>query len=251
MIYMRLMYLEQDGIDDLKMNFSVYKKHFSDDTNEWFVKKFSEKGWLKESKIQCKDFTLNFDMDFSVSDRKNVEILYEALKDLNPSNALDERLWAGMLFGQLWDFVKYRRKEELKSGNEREVLNSFLFMRGTKRSCFINCLSRLWWTGFLLYDGKATNHYAAVDLITESAYASNLMLLSSNNFMANKDLALGIMDSISERKNKGEKIGRYHFVDANKYLNCIGGITLLDSLTRDDTKNIIKTRLDKIYGVLH
>lgn len=249
MIYMRLMYLEQAGIDDLKMNFSVYKKHFSDDTNEWFVKKFNEKGWLKESKIQCKDFTLNFDVDFNASDRKNVEILYEALKDLKPTNALDERLWAGMLFGQLWDFVKYRRKDELKSGDEREVLNSFLFMRGTKRSCFINCLSRLWWTGFLLYDEKATNHYAAVDLITESAYASNVMLLSSNNFMANKDLALGIMDSISERKNKGEKIGRYHFVDANKYLNCIGGITLLDSLTRDDTKNIIKTRLDKIYGV--
>lgn len=247
---MRLMFLNQAAIDDLKVNYSEYKNHFTDNTNEWFVKKFTEKGWLKESKIQCRDFSLNYDEDYNVSDRKNVEILYEALKELNPANALDERLWAGMLFGQFWDFVKYRRAEELKSDDEREVLNSFLFLRGTKRSCFINCLSRLWWTGFLLYDGKSDNHYAAVDLITESAYASNVMLLSSSNFMSNKELALGVMDCISERKQKGEKIGRYHFVEANKYLNCIGGITLLDTLSREKVCEITNAHLEKIYGVI-
>lgn len=247
---MRLMFLNQAAIDDLKVNYSEYKNHFTDNTNEWFVKKFTEKGWLKESKIQCRDFSLNYDEAYNVSDRKNVEILYEALKELNPANALDERLWAGMLFGQFWDFVKYRRAEELKSDDEREVLNSFLFLRGTKRSCFINCLSRLWWTGFLLYDGKSDNHYAAVDLITESAYASNVMLLSSSNFMSNKELALGVMDCISERKQKGEKIGRYHFVEANKYLNCIGGITLLDTLSREKVCEITNAHLEKIYGVI-
>lgn len=247
---MRLMFLDQVAIDDLKVNYSEYRIHFTDETNEWFVKKFTEKGWIKESKIQCRDFSLNYDEDYNVSDRKNVEILYEALKDLKPANALDERLWAGMLFGQFWDFVKYRRAEELKSDDEREVLNSFLFLRGTKRSCFINCLSRLWWTGFLLYDGKSDNHYAAVDLITESAYASNVMLLSSSNFMANKELALGVMDCISERKQKGEKIGRYHFVEANKYLNCIGGITLLDTLSREKAREITNAHLEKIYGVI-
>lgn len=247
---MRLMFLDQAATDDLKLNYSEYKNHFTDNTNEWFVKKFSDRGWLKESKIQCRDFSLNYDEDYNVSDRKNVEILYEALRDLKPANALDERLWAGMLFGQFWDFVKYRRAEALKSDDEREVLNSFLFLRGTKRSCFINCLSRLWWTGFLLYDEKSDNHYSAVDLITESAYASNVMLLSSSNFMANKELALGVMDCISERKRKGEKIGRYHFVEASKYMNCIGGITLLDTLSREQASEITNAHLEKIFGVI-
>ena len=173
---MRLMYLDQQAIDDIKINFNSYKDHFLDDTNDWFIKKFKENNWLHESKIQCQDFDLNYDDDFNISDRKNVEILYEALKDLKPVNALDERLWAGILFGQLWEYVKYRRAKELASGNERAVLNSFLFMRGAKRSCFINCLSRLWWTGYLLYDETLTDHYAAVDLISEKAFASNCNL---------------------------------------------------------------------------
>ncbi|WP_242945153.1 DUF6339 family protein [Oribacterium sp. C9] len=244
------MYLDSKAIDDLKINFSFYKNHFTDESNDWFIRYFNQNGWLHESKIQCKDFELNYDNDYNVSDRKNVEIVYEAMKDLSPANALDERLWAGILFAQLWEYVKFRRKEELMSNDARDVLNSFIFLRGTKRSCFINCLSRLWWTGHLLYDKHSNNHYAAVDLISESAFASNVMLLSSNNFMANNSLALGIMDCIAERKNKGEKIGRYHFVEANKYLNCVGGVILLDTMTREEVKNMTNSRLDKLYGLI-
>ena len=247
---MKLLYLDREAIDDVKMNFSDYKNHFTDETNEWFLKKFREKDWIHESRIQCEEFELNYDEDYNKSDRENVKIIYEALKDLSPSNALDERLWAGILFGQLWKFVQYRRVTELKSGDEREILNSFLFMRGTKRSCFINCLSRLWWVGYLLYDPTNRDHYTSIDLISERAFSSNVVLLLSNNFMANKELALGVLDCISERKQKGEKIGRYHFVKANKYLNCIGGVTLLDAMSREEVKRIISDKLDKEFGVI-
>ena len=77
---MKLMYLDNEAIDDLKMNFSSYKNHFSDDSNSWFMDRFKEKNWIHESKIQCPDFELNYDDDFNVSDRRNVEIVYEALK---------------------------------------------------------------------------------------------------------------------------------------------------------------------------
>ena len=244
------MYLSQAAIDDIKMNFNKYKSHFTDDTNEWFMKCFEQNGWIHESKIQCTDFDLNYDPDMNVSDRKNVEIIYEAMRNLNPANALDERLWSGILFGQLWSFVKYRRADELASGDEREILNSFFFMRGTKRSCFMNCLSRLWWTGHLLYDKNSSNRYAAVDLICETAYSSNIILFSSYNFVSNKEIALGVLDCIAERKAKGEKIGRYHFVEAYKYLNCIGGVSLLDTMTKEETKHLVQARLDKVYQSL-
>ena len=240
------MYLDKNAISDIKNNFSTYKNHFSDETNEWFLQKFNDKGWIKESKIQCKDFELNYDENFDVSDRKNIEILYESLKELSPVNASDERLWAGMLFSQFWKYVKYRRAKELNSGNDKEILNSFFFLRGTKRSCFLNCLSRLWWTGYLLYDNENTNHYKAIDLITESAFASNIILLSSSNFMSNKSLALGVMDCIISRKEEGEDIKREHFVEVTKYLNCLGGVIFLDSMTREEIQNIVNKRLNKI-----
>lgn len=247
---MKLLYLDKEAIDDLKMNFSIYKTHFTDETNEWFMGRFREKDWIHESRIQCPELELSYDVDYNKSDRKNVEIVYEALRDLSPVNASDERLWAGVLFGQLWKFVRYRRAVELSSGNEREILNSFLFMRGIKRSCFINCLSRLWWAGYLLYDPENASHYAPIELISESAFPSNIMLLSSSNFMADKKLALGVLDCISERKRKGEKIGRYHFTEANKYLNCIGGVTLLDAMSREEVKKMVNCKLNKKFGVL-
>lgn len=247
---MKLLYLDKEAIDDLKMNFPLYKNHFTDETNNWFMDRFKENDWIHESKIQCDELELNYDEDYNKSDRKNVEVIYEALKNLNPVNASDERLWAGVLFGQLWTFVRYRRAAELSSGDEREILNSFLFMRGRKRSCFINCLSRLWWAGYLLYDSENDCHYAPVDLISASAFPSNVLLLLSNNFMANKELALGVLDCISERKQKGEKIGRYHFIEADKYLNCIGGVTLLDAMSREEIKKIVGSRLDKEFGII-
>lgn len=247
---MNLIYLSQEAIDDIKINLKKYKKHFCDESNDWFLERFKKYEWIHESKIECKDFRLDMNEDYNISDGKNVEILYEALRNLSPALASDERLWAGMLICQLWDFVRYRRKKELESGNERDILNSFFFMRGIKRSCFMNCLSRLWWTGYLLYDEQNSNHYHAVDLICESAYASNIMLISSNNFVSNKNLALGVMDCIQHRKSLGEHIGRYHYVEANKYINCIGGITLLDALKRSEICTLTNKRLNQIYGCM-
>lgn len=246
----KLIYLSQEAVNDIKIDFRKYRKHFKDETNEWFVQHFEKNGWMQESKIQCDEFSLDMDEDYDISDRKNVEVLYEALRDLSPSLAADERLWSGMLFCQFWDYVKYRRRKEIESGIERDVLNSFFFLRGTKRSCFMNCLSRLWWTGYLLYDSSMSDHYRAVDLITETAFASNIVLFSSNNFVSNKNLALGVLDCLYKRKQAGEKIGRYHFVEANKYINCIGGITLLDTMTREEVCALTNRRLDKIYGKL-
>lgn len=68
-----LQYLSQEAINDIKLNFSKYKKHFKDETNEWFINEFNKHGWLKDSKIQCDDIELSYDEDYNVSDRKNVE----------------------------------------------------------------------------------------------------------------------------------------------------------------------------------
>ena len=245
---MKLMYLSREAINDIKLNLDKYQAHFLDETNEWFLKEFDKRNWLHESKISCPDLEMDYSDDYNISDRRNVEIVYDALRDLSPVFASDERLWAGMLFTQLWKYVQYRRVKELESGTRQDILNSFFFMRGTRRSCFINCLSRLWWTGHLLYDLSDENHYKAADLICERAYSSNIMLFSSNNFTANKNLALGVMDCIAERKKAGEKIGRSHFVEANKYLNCIGGVSLLDTISREEAKALADNRLNKVFS---
>ena len=83
-------------------------------------------------------------------------------------------------------------------------------------------------------------------MICENAYASTILLFSSNNFVSNKALALGVLDCLEERKAKGEAIKREHFVQANKYLNCLGGVVLLDTISREEAKKIVSEHLDKI-----
>ena len=249
---MKIYFLEQDAIDDIKTNYKKYSKHFLDENNTWFIDYFNKNNWLKEVKnLECEDILMDMNDDFNVSDTKNIKIVYDAMKKLSPAVATDERLWAGLSFTYFWKYIKYRRFDEINSGDEWKVLNSFFFMRGKKRSCFVNCLSRLWWTGYLLYDSSAKNPYEAAELISESAFASKIMLISSNNFVSNKNLALGVLDCIKRRKQAGEKIDRYHYVEANKYINCIGGTQLLDTLSRNEVMKLTNKILNKSFGEIN
>ena len=241
-------YLSQDAINDIKVNFSKYKKHFQDETNDWFINEFKKNGWLKDSKIHCDEINLNFDEDFNISDRRNVEILYSAMKNLSPAHASDERLWAGLLFGKLWKFVRYRRAAELASGDEQDIKNTFFFMRGTRRSCFVNFCSRLWWAGYLLCEPASEDHSAELDLVCGRAFASNMLLLSSSNMTSNRHVLHGALDCLLYRQTHGDTIERYHFVNSLKYLNSLGGVMLLDTLSRIEIAQLVNRQLNKDFG---
>lgn len=58
------MYLSQDAINDIKINFKKYKSHFNDNSNEWFMNQFEKKGWIHKSKIQVKDFEMDYNEKF-------------------------------------------------------------------------------------------------------------------------------------------------------------------------------------------
>ncbi|WP_242440175.1 DUF6339 family protein, partial [Staphylococcus aureus] len=65
----------------------------------------------------------------------------------------------------------------------------------------------------------------------------------SSNFTSNKELGLGILSAIYRLKQNGVDIKQDYFVQANKYLNLIGGVTLLDLKTRAEVE-------EEIYGYL-
>ena len=101
----------------------------------------------------------------------------------------------------------------------------------------MNCLSRLWWAGRITYDASnPRDPFELADLITERAFASTILLLSSNNFISNPALALGLLDAVKQERDNGVEIRRKHFVGPAKYLNRMGGITILDYLSREQVR---------------
>lgn len=249
----RLQYITEDALDELRTEFDTFKEHYQDNTNEWFLNHLNITNGLQDSGIECDNFIeeLSYAEDYKISDLENVKKIYSALKKLDPSTASDERLWVGLAHSQLWDYVKYRRKNEIESYDDNKIKNSFFFTRSNKRSLFINCISRLWWTGFLTYDSDAENPYHLTEVICNNAFASTILLVSSNNFIANKKVTKGYLMSLKEREAMEGKIGRYHFVKAAKYLNNLGSATLLDSLEELEIKEIVDEFLNNEFGELN
>ena len=64
--------------------------------------------------------------------------------------------------------------------------------------------------------------------------------------MANKYLALGIMDCLIEKSEKGENIQRDYYVESTKYLNSIGSTILLDTLSRAEVKDMLNKYLNRV-----
>lgn len=244
---MQPMFMRQDAIDDLLVNFSVAKEHYMTNDKEWFDARLSAKSGLQLSRFTFKDFSLSCEEgptgreEYYASDRENVRILYGAMRNLSPAAASDERLWAGLAHTYCWDYVQYRRRQELGSGKDKDIITSYFFTYNPHRSSYIHCLSRLWWAGYLTYDStNKEDPFALTDIFTRRAFPSRVLLLASNNFAACRPLTLGMLDAVKELEDSGVRIEREHLVAPARYLNRISGITLLDCLNRDEVRKLIR-----------
>lgn len=250
---MVLNYVTDDVLAELRSNVSSNIEYYKENNKEWFNEYFKSNNGLKESKISCKDIKLVCSGEYVDTDFENVKRLYGGLKDvITPKIAIDERLWVGLAHSTYWDYVQYRQSKQIASGTEASIITSFFFKYGPRRSSYVNCLSRLWWAGYLSYDEECKEDpWHLTRTLIGTDFASAIVIFSSSGFAANKNVALGLLDSIEKLRNKGVKIGRAHWRDSTKYLNNIGAMTIVDELSRLEISQIIDTlfvrlNLDKI-----
>ncbi|MCS5244651.1 DUF6339 family protein [Staphylococcus aureus] len=98
-------------------------------------------------------------------------------------------------------------------------------------------------SGHLTYDSTREDPYELTKFFCESDFSARAVIFFSSNFTSNKELGLGILSAIYRLKQNGVDIKQDYFVQANKYLNLIGGVTLLDLKTRAEVE-------EEIYGYL-
>ena len=189
---------------------------------------------------------------------KNIRIVYDALKELPLSVACDARLWTGLAHTSLWDYVWYRQHEEIAKAKtakaKKETIQKAFFCvgNGKRRSLFVNCLSRLWWTGYLVYDEKRKNPYELAETLMYGqkghSFASQIVLLSSRNFISNKHLFHGILQAILDFKRAGNEVNRVVFETVLSYFNNISAATVLDFLPEEEVRQMAKEQLDIYVG---
>lgn len=256
---MDIYFMKRDMVDQIKGDLMKYIPYYQNGDKEGFKRDVLGEEGLALSKIQCNDFILDMTKnsdepiqgDYDISDLKNIKIMYNNLKNIiSLYVACDERLWAGMAHTCFWDFIQYRRMKAIREGKEGKILISYFYKDSPRRASDVNCLSRLWWAGYYTYDEENKNNpYELTDFYFKESFASRLVLLSSRGLTHNKKICLGVLDGLKywEEQIYGQKHKREHSESVIKYLNAMGSMMLLDSLSREDIKVITLEVLKKNY----
>ena len=225
---------------------------------------YDARGAVSVLNVDCPDIDFDIDLDMNAenphdTDFENVKRLYGRLQSLPPNIAAKQDFWGWYAHAWHGDYVLYRSQDKRENFSENSVCRDF-FCRSNpqktdktvrieppRRMLVVNLLSRLWWTGRLMYDGENEDPYHFVRLFTSSAYNSNIVLLASSTASSNHGLFMGLLDAVETyTAHYGDgKLRRKYFVPCTKYLNSIGAVRMIDTLNRSEIKELCLNVLEQ------
>ena len=245
---MKLKFISEDALLDLKNNFDAYKQHYYEKDSQWFEDYLINSGQVIESNVEFEMPDLSFHEEYAISDRENVKHVYESFKHLTPAQATQERLWAGLSYLQFKDYTFYRLNSDIDYKNNRRINSALFFTQGQKRSLFVHQLARLWWVGYMTYDpDNPENPYWLTDFFSEKDFSARCVPFFSSKFTSNPAITKGILTALIKLRDQGVDIKRKHFTASTKYLNVIGGAMVLDMLEKDEVERTIYNHLTKEF----
>ena len=127
---------------------------------------------------------------------------------------------------------------------EASIISRTIFNNGNKRSLMINNISILWWIAYYTYDERLEDPYYFTKRFLSGSYRGNAVAYFSSNLVSNKEIVLGTLEAIYELIDENKMIeNRFSYSNANKILNLVGGVVVLDFLSKDEIKSIVKENL--------
>lgn len=237
---MNLKFMREEALAYFKENFKYNYQNYFLDSPDWIYEKYENP--LEESRILASDFSLDMTQkEVSIGDCNNVRIMYKNLKHISNTQAMDERLWAGLSHSIFWDYLQYRTKISEEKITENKILFSYFFKRGGKRILVINPLTRLWWVGRQVYDpSNEEDPFYALEFLKRD-FSTKVLNLFSYNYTNNPKIVRAILVALAQlEKENNIVIARNPYLKILKYLNMLGGSIILDSLEQEEIVEKIK-----------
>ena len=229
---MQLYFMTEDALAYFKGNIAYNLHHYKDENTEW-VKEVCSGNPLQKFKLEVKDFTMDMSAEKpSDTDYINVKIVYDAMKKLTDIQATDERLWVGLAHDVLFNYMQYRYNLKNEILNEKKIYKNFFFAYGKKRSLIVHPIARLWWVGRLIYDERAEDPYQAIKYLKVD-FPAKVLTLFSSNFTNNSKIVKTFLNTVSKIEEEGCKVSREQYHELIRYVNLLGGTTILDYLPED------------------
>ncbi len=250
---MKIYFMKQSAINTLKANIrEYYPYYFQRDDNKWMEEVLGEDPFVYFTDVP--DFALAELDERSAGeiDLENCKIVYEKLKQLSPSQAADERLWAGLCNGIFYKYMRrrygYTTAELTDPEKDASKIISRFFFKGRRSGLYRNTLAKSWWVGRATYNPKLENQFEMLDELGPNDLSSKVSdIFYSNTFASNSKIARGIFNALRYFSDRDIKLGhRAHIRPAIQYLNAVGGALLLDLLTEEEIEKIMIARISEL-----
>ena len=103
---MKLHFLKYDALASLRANVEGNLEKYLLPTNDWIYEFFGEEDPFGEFMTTVGDISFVYaEKEQGKADVQNVITLYSAMMNITDTQASDERLWAGMCHGDMWEFA--------------------------------------------------------------------------------------------------------------------------------------------------
>ena len=246
----RLHYLTADAVEDFRRDVS---KHL-----DWY---YSPEGSfpgdlaadaVRDAQFDAEALAELLNLGDYRHDAENALAVYEALPDLSPQQASDERFWVHVGHFECAQYIADRwlgkRPPDADRAAQR-VRNHFFARdaRGLIRDCGI---SRLWWLGRIAHqvDGDAAGLFLEIVLHRQDVRSALIERPSmSLNLTVLREI-FGVMRSHWEsgsRREQAPLFARNPFRAWMRGLNRRGGVVLLDALPPAELRKILRDEADR------
>lgn len=168
---------------------------------------------------------------------ENTKIIYNAFRELTPTQASDPRLWSYLTHVTCWNYMRKRWPvEKLAKDKKLDYIKDRYFIQKTNlRTLTHNGISRLWWFGYLTYDETRENPWELTETLLKGTDLPTSLL--ERAIGANKNIRNGVLEFFYENP---ALITSKSVQEILKLLNLVGGVRNLPFLTTDEIKVILE-----------
>lgn len=244
---MELNYISESSLEELKVNiFSNLEKYKSKEA--WIGKYFEGFTWNFPSKIRIENIDLHMPQSSTIHfDFENTKRVYTSLKGLSIIQATDERLWAYLTHITFWNYMRKRWPVESyidKNKPDEAVKERYFFMANRDRALIRNGIARLWWYGYVSYDENREDPFELTKVLLSKLDIAQSLL--ERSFSRNPDITKAVLSVLKQKELESSFIDRENFRSLMMYINQLGGVTILDTLDREDLEELIRKKIETL-----
>lgn len=182
-------------------------------------------------------------------DFENSKILFEALKQMNPTQATDYRIWTYLTHATFWEYMA--KRSPVKDQPERErpaYILTHWFVNGINTMDLMrNNISSLWWCAYLTYDETRNDPYELTrEVFTMLDYTRNLLPSTQGR---NKNFTHALLEFVIENKEIFSKFKESKVRFLMRKSNFISGYKLMLNLSKDEIKNIFESYKNEVINI--